>query len=290
MNDPRDLLSARGLSPKRSFGQNFLRDKQVLERIAETCVPTAERGLSYVVEIGAGTGALTEVLLQRAATVVAIERDRDLLPVLQTRFQQHLELPAHAGRARLQLEECDAKQAPYSDWFAAVPAGSRVLCGNLPYQLTGFLLERAIACGTGIDRAVFLVQDEVALRLVAEPGSKDYGALTVFTAAAFRARCVVRVGPQAFFPQPQVWSAVVELLPRRDDGEKETVEFRELVKRAFHMRRKTLRNAWRGIAEESQLEAALVAVGSSLDARGETLNFRQFGAVARAVAQVSSGG
>jgi 16S rRNA (adenine1518-N6/adenine1519-N6)-dimethyltransferase len=298
MIDPKQQLKELGLAPKRSFGQNFLRDQHVLDRIAEACVPARELGQSYVIEIGAGTGALTAALCKRAAIVVAIERDRDLVPLLAQRFSATLDAandpaaeptpPAarasnSAHAAVFRLEECDAKQAPLREWFELERGKPRVLCGNLPYQLTGFLLERAIACSDSIDRAVFLVQQEVAERLVAEPSHKEYGALTVFTAAAFHARVVLRVGPQAFYPQPQVWSAVVELVPRGNDKVEETVLFRELVKRAFHMRRKTLRNAWRGIASEDLLQSALVSAASSLDARGETLDFRQFGLVAAAL-------
>lgn len=277
MSDPRSILRERGLSPKKSFGQNFLIDAHVTQKIAEACVPHADIARTFVVEIGAGTGELTAALHARAKRLIAIERDRDLIPVLTTRFD------AAITAGTFTLEEADAKQVPLLEWFRESDAESKTLCGNLPYQLTGFLLERAITCAAHITRAVFLVQAEVAERLSAEPSTKEYGGLTVFANAAFTCRTVLRVPPQAFYPAPEVSSAVVCLTPRGADAIAETDQFRALVKGAFAMRRKTLRNAWRGIADERELQSALEQAGSSLDARGETLSFTQFGTVAKSL-------
>ncbi len=151
----------RGLVAKKSFGQNFLVDPGTARRIAELAVPIPG---GTVVEIGAGLGALTEPLLARAARVVAIERDRDLCPILREAFAGPI------AADHLAIVEADAKAIDLGSLF--VP-GSRphVLAGNLPYQLTGPLLERTTAFATAIDRAVFMVQAEVADRLVARPSS-----------------------------------------------------------------------------------------------------------------------
>src|SRR5262249_20140050 len=153
---------------------NFLTDANISKRIAELA---AARG-GTVVEIGAGLGALTEPLLEHAAHVVAIERDRDLCPILRDVFG------AAISEGKLDVVEADAKTADFARLFERGPA-PRVLTGNLPYQLTGPLLERTTALAGDLDRAVFMVQAEVADRLVAAPATDAYGALTVFVSAAF---------------------------------------------------------------------------------------------------------
>jgi len=269
MHDPRAALRAAGLAPKKSFGQNFLVAPGVAEKIAEAAVPRDEIDRAIVVEIGAGTGALTFELAKRAARVVAIERDRDLVPLLREAFAQ---------TKNVEIVEADAKTFD----FESVARDPIVLAGNLPYQLTGALLERATALAERLARAVFMVQLEVQERLVAKPGTKEYGALTVFASAAFDVSRVMRVAPASFYPPPDVTSAVVALTPRAQRVE-ETPLFRALVHGAFEKRRKTLRNAWRGIASDDAIARAALACGVSLDARGETLDASQFDAMARAL-------
>jgi 16S rRNA (adenine1518-N6/adenine1519-N6)-dimethyltransferase len=133
-----------------------------------------------------------------------------------------------------------------------------------------------------------MVQDEVARRLAAEPGSKDWGALTVFVRAAFDVRRLLRAPPGAFHPPPKVTSAVVELVPLRPPRAEETPPFRALVRRAFEARRKTLRNAWAGLAPHpGGLERAAALAGVRLEARGETLDVESFARMASALERVS---
>ncbi len=141
-----DLLRARGLSPKKRFGQNFLTDPHAAQRIAEAA--TTPPG-GTVLEIGAGLGALTRPLLQRAAHVVAVERDRDLVPILTA------ELAEATAAGKLTIVEGDALDV---DWGVRVASGPRphAIAGNLPYLITGKLLERAVGRADGIDCAVFL--------------------------------------------------------------------------------------------------------------------------------------
>ncbi len=274
MKDPRALLRARGIAPKKSFGQNFLVDREVLEAIAASCVPEADRGRAWVIELGAGTGALTTLLADRAARVFAIERDRDLVPLLEA------ELEPRIAAGALSIVEADAKSADWLGLVADAPQGApRVLCGNLPYQLTGPLLTRAVENAARFDRVVFLIQREVAERLAAEPSSKEYGALTVFVQAAFEVARVRLVKPGSFYPPPDVTSAVVTLIPRRPPIAEETQTFRALVKGAFGSRRKTLRNAWASLGPA--VLAAAERAGISLDARGETLSVEDFARVER---------
>lgn len=267
---PKTLLSERGLIAKHHFGQNFLSDPSLCAKIAKTATP---EGTLTVVEIGAGLGALTSHLLERATHVVAIERDRDLVPLLNSVFSAPIE------QGRLQVVEADAKTFDYSAIYANLPAPA-TLCGNLPYQLTGPLLRRAIELAPYLSRASFLVQLEVAERLVAKPDSESYGALTIFLQARYRAERAFVIKRGAFYPQPNVDSAVVVLEPLKVPVTEETPLFRELVKSAFLQRRKKLRNAWSHVMENrTLLESAAETVGIDLNLRGEVLSVEQFAAL-----------
>jgi 16S rRNA (adenine1518-N6/adenine1519-N6)-dimethyltransferase len=271
---PKALLERFGLRPKRSFGQNFLCDVNLATRIAELAAPEPDVG---VIEIGSGLGALTSLLVERARCVVAIERDRDLVPALEELFSE----PIASGRMR--LLEADAKQVDFLGELAGFDDGKRVISGNLPYQITGPLLEKVVHIGRRIRRGVFLVQREVAERLAAAPGTEDYGALTVFVQAQFRVERAFIVRRGAFYPQPGVDSAVVVFDPHVEPISEETPAFRRVVKSAFAARRKTLRNAWRALGSTEEVSRAAELAGVNLDARGETLSVQQFAAFARAL-------
>jgi 16S rRNA (adenine1518-N6/adenine1519-N6)-dimethyltransferase len=280
--DARTVLREAGLRPKRTFGQHFLVAPSIARSIAIACVPDDEIGRARVVEIGAGTGVLTRLLAARARTLVAIERDRDLVPLLER------ELGA-AERAR--VVEADAQSVDLVSLLGeAQPDSPRVLCGNLPYAVTGILLRRAVEHAGHVERVVFMVQHEVAQRLAATPGTKSWGALTVFVRARFAVRRVLRAPPGAFHPAPEVSSALVELVPLRPAHAEETEGFRLLVRRAFEARRKTLRNAWAGVAPDAAtLERAAAAAGIPLEVRGETLDVAAFARMAEALASEAHG-
>jgi len=265
----KDILRRHGLRPKRHFGQNFLLDRRLAARIAEHAAPEG----ALVVEIGAGLGALTKPLLERARTVVALERDRELVPILRQEFE------ADVASGRLIVVEADAKRFDYSETFAAV-APPRALAGNLPYNLTGPLLERIGGLANVIERATVLVQLEVADRLAASPGTAAYGALTVFVQAAFRVRRAFVVRSGAFHPAPEVDSALVVLEPHAEPLAEETPAFRALVKGAFGQRRKTLRNAWSTLDSDGAVQAAAGRAGIDLSLRGETLAVTDFARMA----------
>jgi 16S rRNA (adenine1518-N6/adenine1519-N6)-dimethyltransferase len=312
--DSRALLRQAGLFAKKSFGQNFLVAEPVVHAIAEACVPPGERDQAVCVELGAGLGALTSELVGRARQVVAVERDRELVPILG----QALEPSVTAGRLR--IVEADAQTVDIAALFSEAeqtssppvsPAFSvadprpssgaqsssastgstglaspipRVLCGNLPYQITGSLLQLAVRHASHLTRAVFMVQDEVADRLVASPGAKEYGALTVFVHASFRVRRLLTVSRACFHPSPEVTSAVVVLEALRPPRSEETEAFRAVVKGAFAMRRKTLRNAWKPLSSDPDvLNAMASAAGVGLESRGETLDVEAFAAAAEAL-------
>ncbi|HEY3237629.1 MAG TPA: 16S rRNA (adenine(1518)-N(6)/adenine(1519)-N(6))-dimethyltransferase RsmA [Polyangiaceae bacterium] len=276
MLSPKALLSQHGLRAKRSFGQNFLVDQALARKIAAFVCPEQGGGL---VEIGAGLGALTGPLLDRGARVTAIERDRDLVPLLRQQF------PEPIGSGVLRLVEADAQTVDYEALLADLPRPRR-LCGNLPYQLSGPLLRRVAALGTQhIEGAVFLLQLEVVNRLLAPPGSGDYGAMSVFIQARFEARRRLVISRRAFYPVPRVDSALVELTMLPVALSQETPAFRAVVKAAFLQRRKKLRNAWRGLLDRSDEQIARAALRAKidLDARGETLDVTAFARMAEEV-------
>jgi 16S rRNA (adenine1518-N6/adenine1519-N6)-dimethyltransferase len=278
-----ELLRARGLAPKKRFGQNFLTDPNTAAAIANAAVGLTGHAASSVseeeraraggtvLEIGAGLGALTRPLCERAGHVIAIERDRDLVPILR---EEHAPLIASG---RLDVLEADAMQV---DWTEALSPWPRphAIAGNLPYLLTGRLLEQATHAADRIDRAVFMVQLEVAERLAAKPATSSYGALSVFVQAAFEVRRVLIARAGAFYPRPDVDSAVVLLVPHKPRRAVETRAFAEAVRASFGARRKTLRNAWKGLYgwSREELEERAKAAGISLDARGETLSVEDF--------------
>jgi 16S rRNA (adenine1518-N6/adenine1519-N6)-dimethyltransferase len=250
---------------KRSFGQCFLADGNIARIIAVEATSPAG---GTTLEIGAGAGALTAPLLDRAARVIAIERDRDLIPVLRNRFE---------SCQRLQIVEADAATADWAPWLQDGPR-PHILAGNLPYQITGRILQRAVEQAELFDRAVFMVQKEVAQRLVASPATSEYGALTVFVRAAFRVTIRVAVPPSCFRPRPKVDSAVVVLTPVEVDPITRSDAFATLVHAAFAQRRKTLRNAWRRLPD---LQTIAREARIDLNVRGEVLSVQDFARAAR---------
>jgi 16S rRNA (adenine1518-N6/adenine1519-N6)-dimethyltransferase len=278
--DPRSLLRDAKLQPKKRLGQNFLVAQAIARAIASACVRDEEVGRTRVVEIGAGTGVLTRLLAERARELIAIECDRDLVRLLEGELA--------GGRAR--VLEADARAVDIAALLGDPdPASPRVLCGNLPYAITGPLLRAAVDHASGLERVVFMVQEEVARRLLAAPSTKEWGALTIFVRAAFNVRRLMRAPPGAFHPRPEVTSAVVELVPLQPPRAPETERFRALVRHAFGARRKTLRNAWAGLAlDPATLARAAARAGISLDARGETLEVESFGRMAAVLDELSA--
>ena len=206
---------------RQKLGQHFLIKGSILERIAAAACPV---GTPIVVEIGPGRGALTDKLLTRADRVVAIELDPYLAEHLRRRY---------AAEPRFELVEADVLDTDLARWQDAP------IAGNLPYYITSPILQRVLRARPA--RAVFLMQEEVAQRVVASPGSRDYGLLTVQTAVFADAKRLFGVKPSAFQPPPKVDSAVVLLEPRPSTiGDPE--EFLRFVAHCFAHKRKTIRN------------------------------------------------
>jgi 16S rRNA (adenine1518-N6/adenine1519-N6)-dimethyltransferase len=231
----------------RRLGQHFLTRKLALDRIAEAACASGERP-PLVIEIGAGRGALTESLLQRAEKVVAIEVDPVLGHYLRQKFRDALD------SGRLILVESDILKTDLGQW------GPAVIAGNLPYYITSPILERIFAAGASCKRAVILVQAEVASRIVAQPGCRDYGYLSVMVQVQARAERLFEVPRVAFRPPPKVDSAVVLLEPSStasDAGIVNLPSFLQFTANCFRYKRKTLRNNLAGVYERSLVESLI---------------------------------
>lgn len=255
--------------PKKRFGQHFLHDPGVLARIVAAIDPQPG---DHLVEIGPGLGALTVPLLQRVPRLEVVELDRDVIPTLEANCAR-VEGGLWPGPRELVVHRADALEFD----FAALAGDGRPLrlCGNLPYNVSTPLLFHLLAQRHVIHDMTFMLQKEVVDRMAAAPDSDAYGRLSVMLAAYTRVEKLFKVGPGAFRPPPKVDSAVVRLVPHAtppfplDDP----TRFAELVGRAFTMRRKTLRNALKGLVHED----AMRAVGIDPQARPETLSAEQFG-------------
>ena len=249
---------------RKRFGQHFLHDPGVLARIVAAIDPKPGERL---VEIGPGRGALTLPLLDRCGRLEAVEIDRDLAPALRA---------AAAGRGELVVHEADVLEV---DFRALHGGGGKLrVCGNLPYNISTPLLFHLLEAREVIADMHFMLQKEVVDRLVAPPGGKTYGRLTVMVAAACAATALFRVGRGAFQPPPAVDSAVVRLVPHAADPFPlpDRARFARIVAAAFSMRRKTLRNSLRGLVDAAQFAAAGVAA----ERRPETLAPAEFARLA----------
>ena len=251
-----------GARARRRFGQHFLHDPKVIERIVATIDPRPDQAL---IEIGPGRGALTAPLLQRAGELTAIEIDRDLAGALQARFG-----------APLKLIVADVLDVDFTT-LRADRKPLRVI-GNLPYNISTPLLFYLLAQRAAILDMHFMLQREVVERMVAVPGTKAYGRLTVMLAPWVRVESVLDVGAGAFRPAPKVASAVVRITPFAGPAFPilSTERFERVVRAAFSQRRKTLRNALKGLVSEEQLRGLAIDPGL----RPERLEPRQFALIA----------
>ena len=265
--DPRKALARHGLRPKRSFSQNFLVARSVVEAIAEAAVPA--KG-AHVVELGPGLGTLTAALLRRGARVTAVERDLDMIAVLRADF----------GDRALEVIEADAAEI---DLASLASEGPFALAGNLPYAATGAIMQNLGRRPAALTQAVLMVQKEVRDRLVASPGTKEWGIPSVFVQAAFEVRSLLRVPSGAFHPAPKVDSAVVRLVPRVTPRAEESPVFVRVVHAGFGARRKTLRNALTRDFETPRIDAALAKTGIDGTRRAETLTIEELAALAHAI-------
>lgn len=255
---------------RKSLGQHFLTDRAILARIADGLDAT---GVETIVEVGPGRGALTEHLLPRAGKLVAIEYDRALAARLREQY---------APEPKVRVVEADVLASPLAD---VAGTDDFLLAGNVPYYITTPILFHALRPPRA-RRAVFLVQKEVADRLVAPPGTRSYGALSVNVQAIANVSRLFRVPAGAFHPPPRVESAVVRVEPRNDPviAPEEEERFRAFVQGAFGFRRKQMGRVLRSLCDVTPnvALAMLSAAGIDPSARPETLAPADFAGLLRA--------
>jgi 16S rRNA (adenine1518-N6/adenine1519-N6)-dimethyltransferase len=250
--------------PRRRFGQHFLHDTGVIQRIVNAIAPQPDQ---CMVEIGPGLGAITVPLLKRLGRLHVVELDRDVIPELTRRC---------AGIGKLSIHSHDALKFDFSS--LAPKAGKLRIAGNLPYNISTPLIFHLLRQAHAIEDMHFLLQREVVERITGTPGGRAYGRLSVMV--QYRCRCerLFAVDSGAFSPRPQVESALLRLVPCSRPQIKVIDEkwFARIVKHAFAQRRKTLRNALKQLLGTGDIEAA--GVDPSL--RSEMLTLEQFAALA----------
>jgi len=255
--------------PRKRFGQNFLRDQHVLDRIVNAAeLQVGDR----ILEIGPGAGALTDRLLETGLPVLAVEIDRDLGSALQERTDENLDVVIG-----------DILRLDWSDLLCNPPYK---LIANLPYNISSQVLFRVLEHRQSFQRLILMFQKEVGERLIARESSRKYGILSVLMQTWFQIERIVKVPPKAFYPPPKVDSVVLCLEPltepRVDLRDEE--RFRQIVRGAFAQRRKTLRNSLLGSGwPPEQIDRAFAAADIDHRRRGETLTLDEFGRLANAL-------
>lgn len=252
---------------KKRFGQHFLHDRTVIDKIITAAQITADH---HVVEIGPGLGVLTDQLLPRAAHVEVMEIDRDLIERLEAREDSRLTI--HSG---------DVLKLPWRNLLDTPPY---ILVANLPYNISSQVVFRLIEHRDLFQRMVLMFQREVGERLVAPPGGKDYGILSVLCQLWYEIKTVTLVKPDAFSPPPKVDSIVLKfnLLPSPRVDPIDEVLFKRVVKGAFTQRRKTLRNSLLASGfDATDIDSSLQQAGISPGCRGETLSLQNFSDLTR---------
>lgn len=249
-------------TPRKRFGQNFLQDKTVVQRIVASVGPTSG---DHVVEIGPGEGAMTQAFLAEDCRLDAIEIDRDLASILKSRFSQSPNFNLHMGDA-LRFD------------FSSLSQGKKLrVVGNLPYNISTPLMFHLFEQHTYIEDMHFMLQKEVVDRLCADSGDDDYGRLSIMAQYHCTTEKLFEVYPESFFPMPKVTSAIVRLIPHEKKPLKVDPKLLgKIVSTAFSQRRKTLRNSLKSLFNEKTLSELNI----DPNARAETLSLKQYGQLA----------
>lgn len=268
-------------SKKPKLGQNFLADRRAAERIVEAL---GEIGQSLVVEIGAGRGALTEMLVEKAGRVIAIELDRMLATQLRVNYSRYPNVEVLEGDV-LKIDFRTVLHrtiGPLGDLRPDKPERAHLL-GNLPYYITSDILLHLFEFNDQFDLMVIMVQREVAERIAAKPGSRDYGLLSATAQLYTQVEKLFTLPPGAFSPPPKVHSSVLRLrvAPRFNELNVAAEEFIEFLKLAFAMKRKTLLNNLKKHYSEEQVRDALKQAGVRADVRAEALSLESTAAIFR---------
>ncbi len=254
---------------RKRFGQNFLIDDQIIHQISSLFATHTDE--HQLIEIGPGRGALTEALLKHNVPLTALELDRDLIPILQTRFSHH---------RHFTLKQGDALQ---TDFLSLASGKPMRLVGNLPYNVATPLIFQLLENIENIVDMHFMLQWEVVARLCASAGDSNYGQLSVVVQNQCETKALFQVPPSAFSPAPRVESGFITITPRDEPliQKEKQGQFNQLVKTAFAHKRKTLRNNLKNLLSTEQIEKA----GIDPSARAETLNLNDFSSLTDALTQ-----
>jgi 16S rRNA (adenine1518-N6/adenine1519-N6)-dimethyltransferase len=276
---------------KPRLGQNFLADQGRAQKIVEALGDLSTR---TVVEIGPGRGALTDFLVQRTQRLIAIELDRVLAAQLRLRYARHRNVEIIEGNILstdlhnvVQRRPEPLLAGPPRKFSDPLPKAS--IIGNLPYYLTSDIVLHLLAFNDVLDIIVIMVQREVAERIAARPGSRDYGLLSATAQLYGPVQKLFTLPPGAFSPQPQVHSMVLKLTmePRFADLQVQRDEFVDFLKAAFGQKRKTLFNNLRRFYPPAEVRPALKAAGAREDVRAEALSLEQTAAIFRALGPIT---
>lgn len=277
--DARILLDKYQLRAKKSFGQNFLISDRAFRAIVDATVKADD---DWIVEIGSGLGTLTMRLAERVpeGKVIALEQDPDMITVLKGEL---------AGVDNVEINHMDALRYDFRG-AARWRGDSITVCGNLPYHISAPLLFKIIDARAVVKHAVVMIQKEMADRIVAKPGGKEYGAIGVMLRTYADVTTVAKVGAGSFLPPPKIDSTVIKLVPLPSPRTPIADEkhYSAVVHAAFGQRRKTLRNALRAVFAEEAVDAALAQTGIDGGRRGETLDISEFGALAAVIPSASA--
>ncbi|MBN2283277.1 MAG: ribosomal RNA small subunit methyltransferase A [Deltaproteobacteria bacterium] len=281
MTTPWELIKKYGLRPRKGLGQSFLIDPNIIGKI----VNAADIGKDdRVIEIGAGLGVMTARIAERAQSVVAIDVDPVMIGILRSELMEFPNLTV------LEADVLTCDFASFLDGMVGTPSTVKVL-GNIPYNISSQILFHLLSSRRVISSMVLMFQKEVADRITASPGGRDYGILSVLTARYARSWKMMAVPPHCFYPKPRVDSAVLkfEILdkPRGDVADDEL--FTTVVRTAFARRRKTLLNNLRtaSFLDRTGLDPGELLASLGIDGRrrGETLTVEEFVAITRAVSE-----
>ena len=260
---------------KKSFGQNFLVDQNYINKIISALNPKENE---TIIEIGAGRGALTEKLVESGAEIIAIELDRDLIPLLIEDFGQN---------ENFRLIENDALKIDFSAFSTSHSALGTKLVANLPYYISTAILQHLIQYRNEFSELILMLQREVVERITAEVGNTERGFLTVLMEAYFETEKLFDVPPNAFRPAPKVWSSIVHLKPKAENLIKNDEIFRELVSFGFRQKRKTILNNLKnasGILYKKDLKEVLEKSEIETKRRAETLTLEEWKKLAEILA------
>jgi len=272
VSDENDSSATRNIHrPTKRLGQNFLKDPQVIKRIIAALAPRPDE---TVIEIGPGKGALTSILVEAAARVIAVEFDRNLAPILRERFR---------ARDNFKLLQEDALQTDFCE--AIQPAQTARLVANLPYNISTAILQRLIAQRSCLSEMVLMLQREVVERITAPAGSSERGYLSVLVETYCEAEKLFDVAPGAFNPKPKVWSSVMRLRFRQEGGLDVNEELLlAIVSAGFMQKRKTILNNLRNatgrlpdlIKRNGGASIILCKAGVELQKRAESLTIAEW--------------